>query len=51
MNYGHGVWHHQVIAMTRETDFVVVDRGGPGENLVEARFAADGPAVVRLAPG
>ena len=50
VNYARGVWHHPVIAMTRETDFVVVDRGGPGDNLVEARFAADGPAVVVQAP-
>ena len=50
VNYRRGVWHHPVIAMTRETDFVVVDRGGPGNNLVEVKFAADGPAVVPPAP-
>ena len=50
VNYARGVWHHPVIAMARETDFVVVDRGGPGDNLVEARFAGDGPAVVLQAP-
>ena len=46
VNYARGVWHHPVIAMARETDFVVVDRGGPGDNLVEVPFAADGPAAV-----
>ena len=51
VNYARGVWHHPVIAMTRETDFVVIDRGGPGDNLVEVRFAADGPAAVLQAPG
>ena len=50
VNYGRGVWHHPVIAMTRETDFVVVDRGGPGDNLVEVKFAAGDPAVVLQAP-
>ena len=50
VNYARGVWHHPVIAMARETDFVVVDRGGPGDNLVEVRFTADGPAVVVQAP-
>ena len=50
VNYRRGVWHHPVIAMTRETDFVVVDRGGPGDNLVEVEFAADGPAVALQAP-
>ena len=51
VNYGRGVWHHPVIAMTRETDFVVVDRGGPGDNLVEMPFGADGPPLVLEAPG
>ena len=50
VNYGRGVWHHPVIAMTRETAFVVVDRGGPGDNLVEVKFAAGDPAVVLQAP-
>lgn len=50
VNYARGVWHHPVIALDRESDFLVVDRGGPGDNLVEVRFAAgEAPAVV-LAP-
>ena len=51
VNYARGVWHHPVIAMTCETDFVVVDRGGPGDNLVETSFGADGPPLVLEAPG
>jgi len=35
VNYARGVWHHPVIALDCETDFLVVDRGGPGDNLVE----------------
>ncbi|MDE0445631.1 MAG: ureidoglycolate lyase [Spirochaetaceae bacterium] len=50
VNYARGVWHHPVIAMTRETDFVVVDRGGPGDNLVEVRLAADGAAAMVQGP-
>jgi ureidoglycolate lyase len=47
VNYARGVWHHPVIAIDRESDFLVVDRGGPGDNLVEVRFSADqAPAVV-----
>ena len=47
VNYARSVWHHPVIALDRESDFLVVDRGGPGDNLVEVRFAADqAPAVV-----
>ena len=50
VNYARGVWHHPVIAMTRETDFVVIDRGGPGDNLVEVPLAADGAPVIVQAP-
>lgn len=48
VNYARGVWHHPVIALDRESDFLVVDRGGPGDNLVEVRFTpADAPAIVQ----
>jgi len=32
INYHRNVWHHAVIALDEMTRFVVVDRGGPGEN-------------------
>ena len=38
VNYARGVWHHPVIAWRRPTDFLVVDRGGPGDNLVVIRL-------------
>ncbi|MCY3672372.1 MAG: ureidoglycolate lyase [Alphaproteobacteria bacterium] len=38
VNYAPGVWHHPVIALGRETDFLVIDRGGPGDNLAEFFF-------------
>ena len=38
VNYAKGVWHHPVIAWRRPTDFLVVDRGGPGDNLIEIRL-------------
>ena len=44
VNYARGVWHHPVIAWRRPTDFLVVDRGGPGDNLVEIRL--DGRQVL-----
>ena len=50
VNYARGVWHHPVIAMTRATDFLVVDRGGPGDNLVEVPFDADGPPLILEVP-
>jgi ureidoglycolate lyase len=35
VNYHPGVWHHPVLALLQETDFLVVDRGGPGANCDE----------------
>ena len=40
VNYGRGAWHHFLLAMEAESDFLVVDRdGGPGENLDEIELA------------
>lgn len=33
VNYRRGVWHSPLIALDRESDLVIVDREGPGENL------------------
>ena len=38
VNYARGVWHHPLIALGGISDFVVVDRGGEGNNLDEARL-------------
>ncbi|MDO6462455.1 ureidoglycolate lyase [Granulosicoccaceae sp. 1_MG-2023] len=35
VNYHPGVWHHPVIALQGESDFLVVDRGGEGNNCIE----------------
>jgi ureidoglycolate lyase len=35
VNYAKGVWHHALFALCRESDFIVVDRGGPGGNCEE----------------
>ena len=32
VNYAPGVWHHPLLALDRTSDFLVVDRGGPGDN-------------------
>ncbi|MEX4002125.1 ureidoglycolate lyase [Paraburkholderia sp. EG285A] len=32
INYRPGAWHHTLIVPDREAAFVVIDRGGPGEN-------------------
>ncbi|MFO1349769.1 MAG: ureidoglycolate lyase [Gammaproteobacteria bacterium] len=39
VNYHRGVWHHPALALNEVTDFVVVDRGGPGHNCDEAPLA------------
>jgi ureidoglycolate lyase len=38
VNYAKGTWHHPLLALDQPTDFVVVDRGGPGENVDEIHF-------------
>ena len=48
VNYARGVWHHPVIALGRETDFLVIDRGGPGDNLAEFFFGEGDRRVVEI---
>lgn len=40
VNYRRGTWHHPLLALRDPSEFLVVDRGGPGDNLEEADFAA-----------
>jgi len=35
VNYHRGVWHHYSLALNEVSDFVVIDRGGEGENCNE----------------
>jgi len=39
VNYRRGVWHHPLIALDGDGDFLVIDREGEGENLVLERLA------------
>ena len=39
VNYAPGTWHHPLIALKRQTDFLVIDRGGKGENCDEVFYA------------
>lgn len=49
VNYARNIWHHPLLVLTDASPFLVVDRGGPGDNLEEVRLAeADWLA---LAPG
>lgn len=37
--YGPNVWHHPLLVLGGTSDFLVVDRDGPGINLEEAYYA------------
>jgi ureidoglycolate lyase len=39
VNYRRGVWHHPLIALDGDGDFLVIDREGEGENLLLERLA------------
>jgi ureidoglycolate lyase len=49
VNYHAGVWHHPLLVLEADHDFLVVDRGGPGDNLEEYWFSDDqGIALVKV---
>lgn len=35
VNYARGVWHHPLLVLTDNERFLIIDRGGPGDNLEE----------------
>jgi|SRR5262249_45544396 len=41
VNYARGTWHHPLIALDAPGEFLVIDRGGPGENCDEVFFGED----------
>ena len=41
VNYHRGIWHHPLLAIDEQTDFIVIDRGGEGENCDEFYFSDD----------
>lgn len=41
VNYRRGVWHHPLLVLRDGHDFLVVDRGGEGDNCVEHHFGAE----------
>jgi ureidoglycolate lyase len=40
INLRRGVWHHPLVALYRESDFLVIDRAGAGENFELQEIAA-----------
>jgi ureidoglycolate lyase len=45
-NYHRGVWHHPLLVLKQDQDFLAVDRGGPGENCDEAWFDGASARIV-----
>jgi ureidoglycolate lyase len=41
VNYHKGVWHHYCLALQERSDFLVVDRGGEGQNCDEVKLGDD----------
>jgi ureidoglycolate lyase len=44
VSYRRNTWHHALLALDQNSDFLVIDRGGPGENCEEASL--DPPVLV-----
>ena len=47
VNYAKGVWHHFLLPLKHESDFLVIDRDGPGANLDEVELAPADQILVR----
>ena len=39
VHYHRGCWHHPLMALDRVSDFLIVDRIGPGDNCEEAQLS------------
>lgn len=50
VNYAPGTWHHYSLALGAVSDFLVIDRAGPGANLDEIELVPDDQIEVLL-PG
>jgi len=46
VSYGRGVWHHPILTIEPEDDFLVVDRAGSGNNCEEVHFDLAQQAVL-----
>lgn len=47
VHYRKGVWHHFLLVLDAESDFLVIDRAGPGDNLDEITLAPSEQVWVR----
>lgn len=51
VNYARGVWHHFLLALEAESDFLAIDRAGPGENFDEVELPQDEQVEIRIDSG
>lgn len=49
VNYTRNIWHHPLLVLQPDSDFLVVDRAGGGENLQELWFPQNPAEAVTLA--
>src|ERR1044072_7926858 len=50
VHYRKGVWHHFLLVLAPDCDFLVVDRPGPGDNCDEIALRSGDEARVRSRP-
>ena len=48
VNYHKGTWHHYCLALESESDFLVIDRKGAGDNCVEVKLSAEEQIEIML---
>lgn len=42
VNYAKGVWHHPLLALEAVSDFLIIDRAGPGDNCDVVQLSTHG---------
>ena len=48
VNYARGTWHHPLIVLTPDHEFLVIDRGDEGANLDEMPFPESTEVILEL---
>ncbi|PAJ75036.1 ureidoglycolate lyase [Pseudoalteromonas sp. NBT06-2] len=48
VNYHKGTWHHFCLALNEQSDFLVVDRGGKGDNCDEIALIDEQKITIRF---
>jgi len=50
IHYRKGTWHHFLLVLEADSDFLVIDRAGPGDNCEEIALGPDDEVRVRREP-